>query len=84
MIDPNKFDVIDKTSRPGYIKIRFKETGLEVWARIKKRNPEAEYSYITPEQRKVLGLVSGGRGKSWNEMTEEERRLFTDYENDRE
>lgn len=83
MIDPNKFDVIDKTSRPGYIKIKFKETGLEVWARIRKKDPEAEYSYITPEQRKVLGLVSGARGKAWNEMTKAEQKLFTNSQEEK-
>lgn len=83
MITKDQYDIIDDKSRPGYVKVRLR-SGLEAWAKIHVDDPEVESSYITPEQRKALGLMPKMRTKSWNEMTEDEKRLFTDYENDRE
>lgn len=78
MITKDQYDIIDDKSRPGYIKIKLKKSGAEIWARIWERNPEAEYSVISPEQRKALGLMPGMRGKSWNEMTKAEQKLFSE------
>ena len=76
----DKYEIIDRTSRPGYVKVRLR-SGLETWAKIHVDNPEIESSYITPEQRKALGLMPKMRTKSWNEMTKAEQKLFTDYDN---
>lgn len=82
----DKFDIIDK--KPGYVKIKIKTTRESRWVKIKdsskKDPPGTEYGILTPEVRKALGALPGMEPKSWKDMTEEERRLFTDYENNRE
>lgn len=72
------YEIIDRTSRPGYIKVRFKDTNEIIWARIKTPpEPDTERYYISHEQAKLLGLYDDGKSaKAWNEMTEEERNLF--------
>lgn len=77
------YEVLDSTSRPGYIKIRLRHSNKVLWARRKpKPEPETETTTLTMEQAKLVGLWPGSKGKSWKEMTKAEQKLFTDSSDD--
>lgn len=78
------YDVIDRTSRPGYVKIKMRDDGSEFWAERKTEPdpPGTEYGYPTHEQLVALGMLRGMKTKEFSDMTEEERKLFTNTEND--
>lgn len=78
-----EYDIIDETSRPGYVQIRVKETGKTLWARINNEPdpPGTEYGELSHKQLVALGLIQGMKTKSFSEMTEEEQKLFIDNDN---
>lgn len=71
------YDILDDTSRPGYVKVKIKKTGKELWVGIMDTSdrPGVERSRITAEQAKALGWFSK-KNKSWDELTSEEKKLF--------
>lgn len=54
------YDIIDETSRPGYIKIKMRKTGNEYWSRLVDPDPPGtEYGHLTFDQLRALGMVRG-------------------------
>ena len=76
-------ELLDSTSRPGYRTYRTK-SGFEFWARIKTEPdpPGTEYSTLSHEHLKTIGLLKGMKTKAFSELTEEEQKLFTEFEDD--
>lgn len=73
--------VLDDKSRPGYIYCETK-TGYKFWARITKGETTSEDHEVSWEQLRAIGMVKGMKAKSFSELTEEEKKLFTDIEDD--
>lgn len=80
------YEVLDSTSRPGYIKIRLRHSNKVLWARRKpKPEPGTETTTLTMKQAKLLGLLDWGKSaKPWKDMTEEEKRILSNIHPDNE
>ncbi len=76
-------ELLDSTSRPGYRKYRTK-SGFEFWARIKTEPdpPGTEHVKLSFDYLKTIGCLKGMKPKSFSELTEEEQRLYTNFEDD--